>query len=176
MIVVALYICVVLCVAEITSIVAFAGGGYGFVRCSLSPFLGFLVGSSEWITYNFFTICSILPIAEALTHAFQTDRAWEPFYLFASYVAVVAWHTRGGRYFWYTMCICGAMSLALILVFILMSLTGNKSFFHGSSLNSPYRGYLNGSYGVFRDLIHPMYIFIGLDTIIIAGAKLNNVR
>lgn len=52
MLVVALgYFCLVFCIAEMTSILTFAGGSYGFTRAVLGPVTGFFVGVCESVEY-----------------------------------------------------------------------------------------------------------------------------
>ncbi|RYY82760.1 amino acid permease, partial [archaeon] len=41
------YVCLTFSLAEMTSILPFAGGSYGYVRCALGPFIGFVVGCCE---------------------------------------------------------------------------------------------------------------------------------
>jgi ethanolamine permease len=170
-----LYFFLVFCMAEMTSIVAFAGGSYGFVRCSISPFLGFLIGCSEWVTNNFMVMNCVMSMGQTITYSFQTHMNWEPLWFFLFYIAVICWHLKGGRYFWYTMCFGGIATFIIILLFVIASLTMDTSFFTKSSMTSSDAGFSKNAYGVFRMLIYPMWAFIGIETVTIAGAKISNV-
>jgi ethanolamine permease len=48
------YLVLTLCVAEMISVISFPGGYYGYVRCSMGPLLGFLVGCSGLVESIFF--------------------------------------------------------------------------------------------------------------------------
>ena len=40
-----LYVLLSVCLGELTSIVAFPGGSFGYCRCAFGPFFGYLVGT-----------------------------------------------------------------------------------------------------------------------------------
>ncbi|RYH08268.1 APC family permease [archaeon] len=50
--------------AELTSITNFAGGTYGYSRCSLGPKYGWLFACCELLQYNFFTIANVQGVVE----------------------------------------------------------------------------------------------------------------
>lgn len=53
------YFCLTAVLAELTSITNFAGGVYGYSRCSLGPKYGWIFACSEFLQYNFFTIANV---------------------------------------------------------------------------------------------------------------------
>ncbi|ETV84346.1 hypothetical protein H257_03582 [Aphanomyces astaci] len=49
------YLCLSLSMAEVTSMVPFAGGAYGLGRCTLGYYVGFILGCCEFLEYIVFT-------------------------------------------------------------------------------------------------------------------------
>jgi len=45
------YLCLMLCISEVTSALPFAGGSYGLARISLGFYPGFIIGCSEAFEY-----------------------------------------------------------------------------------------------------------------------------
>ena len=43
------FVCLCLCMAEMSSALPFSGGIFGFVRAALGPYMGFLVACSEFV-------------------------------------------------------------------------------------------------------------------------------
>eukprot|EP01031_Cornospumella_fuschlensis_P035406 gene35406-42915_t len=53
------YVCLTFSLAEMTSILPFAGGSYGYVRCTLGPFIGFIVGCCETMEYVLYVATAV---------------------------------------------------------------------------------------------------------------------
>eukprot|EP01042_Synura_sphagnicola_P034635 gene34635-44408_t len=97
------------------SMLPFAGGSYGYVRCALGPTAGFLVGCSETIKYILFVAgvvndVSVLIIIAAALPKYCLPAVWLIFYAIA-----VPLLTVGGRPFW-TMCMVLAVTTTLLFV------------------------------------------------------------
>lgn len=170
------YLCLVLCLAELTSIMAFAGGAYGYIRCSVSPFLGYLLGCCEWLQNNMFVISCVSSMAFAITEATRQPRALEILDFFIIYLFLLMFHIRGGRYFWMAMSACAILTVAVILLYILASFTADPNFFHTNiTTDKHYRFKTDNGGHVFHELYLPCWFFIGCETLTIAGAKIANV-
>lgn len=94
------YICLSLCLSEMTSVLPFAGGSYGYVRCSLGPFYGYLVGFCEGIAYILYVAASLLAIGTLFRDLFQSSFIYQPAYWFLFYAIALPFQIMGGAYFW----------------------------------------------------------------------------
>eukprot|EP01033_Poteriospumella_lacustris_P002322 gene2322-biopygen1008 len=65
-----MYVLLAVCFAELTSVVPFAGGSFGFCRAALGPFWGFMVGASE-VLENIMKVHKNLPRALVLGTLFS---------------------------------------------------------------------------------------------------------
>jgi amino acid transporter len=170
------YLCLVLCLAELTSIMAFAGGAYGYIRCSVSPFLGYLLGCCEWLQNNMFVISCVSSMGFAITEATRQPLAFEILDYFIIYLFLLMFHIRGGRYFWMAMSTCAILTTAVILLYILAAFTADPNFFHTNiTTDERYRFKTDNGGHIFHELYLPCWFFIGCETLTIAGAKIANV-
>lgn len=171
-----LYCAVAFCQAEMISIVAFSGGSYGFARASLGPLWGYLAGCSEWIQNNFYTITVVMDMGETITYAFQTPTHYEPLWFFLFYCAIVCWHTAGGRYFWYVMCVCAVVSMTLLAIYLLGCMTVDPVMY-SYKFDHRHEGQpFTGGFNFMKALSQPVGIYIGIETMCISAAKMANVR
>lgn len=112
-----MYILLSMCFAELTSIVAFAGGSFGYCRASLGPFWGFMVGASEMLENFLYVIVTVMTIGAAFTEIFAIDRMYEPLWFLLIYGIITGVHLRGGSLLWYTVIVCGLATSLLIIIF-----------------------------------------------------------
>ncbi len=63
------YGCLTLCIAEMAGIIAFSGGSFGYARCTLSPFIGYLVGMCDLLQCVLITSCSVYSVSRLLNIA-----------------------------------------------------------------------------------------------------------
>lgn len=168
------YTCLIVSMAELSSIIAFSGGSYGYVRCSISPFLGYIVGICELIQNNFYVICCVLSVGEAMTIGTGLPKRFEPLWFLLSYVFVLMFHVRGGRCFWAPMSIIAAMTIALMVLYCLGNMTAHTDSFYSQSLHNvpAFRG---DSKTFFIALHTPAWFFVGMETVVMNGAKIANV-
>ncbi len=109
--------------SELVGIVPFAGGSFGFVRCSLGPFLGFMAASAEMCMYMFYTIRTVQKMAQMVTFVTLLDKELEPVWALIAYCLVLVFHLRGGGWFWNTMLGCTIFTILLLAVFLVSSWT-----------------------------------------------------
>lgn len=100
----------------------FAGGLYGYVRCGMGPTVGFLVGCSESLRYVLFIAGGVAVIGNILSELSHSGESLHPLWWLVFYAFALPIHIIGGRTFWTTVTVLGAISLALILIFCLASL------------------------------------------------------
>lgn len=173
-----LYFLLVLCLAELTSIIAFAGGSYGYVRCGLSPFLGFLVGISEWFQNNNHMIGTVIVIGRSVNTGLELPREhWRPLWYFLTYVIAVLFVARGGKIFWYTMTGCAIFTIIFILMFIFGALFGDEHFQDTANerLGSYESGFMDSDNMILRVVNYSGWMFMGCEAVTVSIAKTTNV-
>eukprot|EP01040_Poterioochromonas_malhamensis_P003126 gene3126-3327_t len=84
------FIALYLCVAEMVSILPFAGGTYALARVTAGPYVGFLVGCCESMGNIIFAFIAMMPLGTTITYMFGGDPYYEPLYWFLIYVLVIA--------------------------------------------------------------------------------------
>lgn len=159
---------------ELTSITAFAGGAYGYSRCSIGPFYGYMFGMFEMLQNNFFTIVSIDACVTSSVIALNLNpQQFEPVFFVLYYLVLFLILYRGGSLFWYLMCGFAVVAFLIILAFSVatMSDTSSTSVYAHHLLTS----FDGGLHEFFKDLLFPCMIFIGAETATVAGAKIANV-
>lgn len=112
------YICLALCLSEMTSALPFSGGLFGFVRVTISPFWGFMVACCETIQNIFYVAASIIPFGEVISHATQLPREYEPIYWLIFFSVSISVNVFNGRTFWIFVNIMSSVSILLILVYV----------------------------------------------------------
>lgn len=111
-----------LCLSEMCSAVAFAGGSYGYVRCSLGPFYGFIAAAMEVVQYMMYTIYAVQKIAMIITKT-GVSESLEPIWALLAYVTITALHCKGGGYFWNVMIALTLFTVSIMLVYFFGSLS-----------------------------------------------------
>eukprot|EP01033_Poteriospumella_lacustris_P016793 gene16793-biopygen7552 len=106
-----------MCFAELSSIVAFAGGSFGYCRAALGPFWGFMVGASEMLQNFMYVIATVMVFAHTCTMLFASTRLLEPLWMALAYAMIFGVHLRGGMLFWYTVMVSGGVTVLLIVMF-----------------------------------------------------------
>ena len=79
------YICLALCVAEMAGAVAFSGGSFGYARCTISPFVGYLVGVYDLLQSGICTALFVDVIAKAFNIALDGTDEFLPLWWLAIY-------------------------------------------------------------------------------------------
>lgn len=167
-----MYLLLSMCYAELTSVVAFAGGSFGYCRAALGPFWGFLVGASEMLENFLYVVVTVMTIGSACTEVFGTSRQWEPVWYLLTYGLLVGVHLRGGELLWYTVMLCGIVTVALILLFCVSeTLTIDVSKYglqNGRLFN-------DGATGFMEAIYFPSTFYIGLEILPQTCDRVKNV-
>lgn len=106
-----------LCLSELVGIVPFAGGNFGFVRCSLGPFWGFMAACLEFLYYNMYNARSFLKMAMLVEAAHDFNPELQPLWAFVGMVFILGVNLRSGKLFWGLMMVTALFTLAIVLVF-----------------------------------------------------------
>eukprot|EP00981_Chlorochromonas_danica_P007994 scaffold1936_cov197-Ochromonas_danica.AAC.1 len=108
-------------IAEMTSILPFSGGSYGYVRCVLGPLIGYMIGFFEAMEYVMFVATSLDAVGRAISAITGTARNAEPIYWLFFYTICLPLHILGGSAFWKV----GAVLAVWIVILVLVYLLGN---------------------------------------------------
>eukprot|EP01033_Poteriospumella_lacustris_P023355 gene23355-biopygen8238 len=155
-----MYLLLSMCFAELTSVVAFAGGSFGYCRAALGPFWGFLVGASEMLENFLYVVVTVMTIGSACTEVFGTSRQWEPVWYLLTYGLLVGVHLRGGELLWYTVTVCGMITVALILLFCVSEAPTIDVSKYGMQDG---RLFSDGATGFMEAIYFPTTFYIGLE-------------
>ena len=161
--------------SELVCVVPFAGGAYGYVRCSLGPFVGFLAASTEMMMYMFYQIRTMQKIGQAFNNGAlnTTQSSMEPLWVFIAYIAVLLPHTFGGVHFWYTMISVTFISLVLLLIYLISSSTVDNCavWLPGNEFHD-----ISGTNTFMEILPLPMWFYMGICTLPLSAARIKNEK
>eukprot|EP01031_Cornospumella_fuschlensis_P034906 gene34906-42272_t len=129
------YFTLILCIAEMTSILPFAGGSYGFTRAILGPATGYFVAVSESLEYIVYVASAAASFGDLCVYLFDhTDDVAYPLYFVLLYCITVPFHVYGGHPFWVVSTILGALALFFIVLYCLANIPDadimNKADYH----------------------------------------------
>jgi|GEM_PF-788453 len=94
-IVAVMYLCLVLCIAEMGAALPHTGGAYSFARASMGPWGGFLTGLCENVEYVLTPAVVVSFLATYLAAVFETPTAWLPLYWISCYAVFIALNVWG---------------------------------------------------------------------------------
>lgn len=130
-----MYVLLAVCFAELTSVVPFVGGSFGFCRAALGPFWGFMVGASEVLENIMKVVVCVFLISLASTSVFETKESLQLLWIFLCYLSLLAIHLRGGPVFWAAVIILGLISIGTVLMFCIGNTKDIDVKLYGQSLH-----------------------------------------
>jgi amino acid transporter len=157
-----MYVLLAICFAELTSVVPFAGGSFGFCRAALGPFWGFMVGASEVLENIMKVVVCVYLMAMACNTIFETEARFTPFWILMWYTLLFGIHLRGGSFFWNTIIIMGLISIGTVLMFCIGNTKDIDVELYGQIDNSTFTG--EGE-PFLESLILPIWVYIGLEIV-----------
>lgn len=110
------------CLAEMVSVIAFPGGYYGYARCTVHPFFGYLVGCSGVIETIFVTAATVLRIAQAITICCGTPIKLEPLWWVLIHSGAILVHVQHHQVYWVAMLALTALCVLTYVIFTLGSI------------------------------------------------------
>lgn len=172
------YLSLSLCIAEMVSVIAFPGGFYGYVRCGIGPFLGFLVGCSGLIETVFYLAVTVLKLSQACVAALSLSDSYQPVFWFLAYVLILGFHIRGGKLFWTFMKTCTVISAIIILIYLFGSipfLDFNRYVYPNTHLPNADKTFNVDGRTFLNTLRLPGWFFVGIDMITLSCEEVKNV-
>lgn len=111
------YFVLLLCLSELVGIVPFSGGNFGFVRCALGPFWGYLAACMEFLYYSMYNARSLLKVSLLVQQAGDFNPDIQPVWALITLAVVVLVNIRGGLTFWSLMMFATLFTLAILMIF-----------------------------------------------------------
>ncbi len=164
------YLCLSLCLAEMSSAIPFSGGTYGLARVTLGNFPAYLIGITEIFNYLIYVAFTIGYIGGLLTQFFESDRRLEPLYWFLFYVFLLLVHSMSPKTWWNVQSLVAIALLVFVLLYCCLSAEdANFRKYVGSGLVLfPSRG--GQIHGFFKWLPEASWLFLGVETLPLASA------
>ncbi|KAJ1423007.1 hypothetical protein B484DRAFT_420765 [Ochromonadaceae sp. CCMP2298] len=161
------FICLTLCQAEMTSMLPFSGGSYGFARVTLGPFVGFIVGYMEALSNFMFTV----EVAEHFGYLVQimmgSTSQLRPVYWLFFYIPAVSLLVSGSKYFYPVTAGLAVFSLTVIAVYLLG--TSPDTDFMQYVVNSDDREIFPGGAGSIMKVLHiSAQLWLGVQSVTLA--------
>lgn len=122
LLVAAMYLGLVFCIAEMGAALPHTGGAYSFARASMGPWGGFITGLCENVEYVLTPAVVVSFLATYLAAVFETPPAWLPLYWIAAYAVFVALNIRGVELSFRVTVVITLAALACLSVFWLSAL------------------------------------------------------
>jgi ethanolamine permease len=117
LLVAAMYLGLVFCIAEMAAALPHTGGAYSFARASMGPWGGFITGLCENVEYVLTPAVVVSFLATYLAAVFETPPAWLPAYWVASYALFVALNVYGVELSFRVTVVITIAALACLVVF-----------------------------------------------------------
>lgn len=93
------HICLTFCLAEMTSFLSFAGGSYGYVRCTLGSTMGYLAGFFESVFYTLYHAIAVAQFADLFPAMTGMDKIYSPIIWLVFYSIALPVSIQGGSWF-----------------------------------------------------------------------------
>eukprot|EP00981_Chlorochromonas_danica_P005697 scaffold1172_cov180-Ochromonas_danica.AAC.24 len=111
------YLCLALCLAEITSALPFGGGLYGMTRVTLGPFFGFIVACCEMFQSIVFTTSLLFPAGVTAAEVFGLPDSFIPFFWIVMLGLCLVVNIMGVKYFWRMNTILVLTAIVLFIIY-----------------------------------------------------------
>jgi len=118
----AMYLGLVACVAEMGAALPHTGAAYSFARASMGPWGGFITGLCENVEYVLTPAVVVSFLATYLAAVFDSPPAWLPLYWVGAYAVFVALNVRGVELSFKVTVVITLAALACLAVFWISAL------------------------------------------------------
>jgi ethanolamine permease len=191
------YLCLMLSLSEITSSLPFSGGLYGFVRVSLGPLWGYLVGCCELVQNVFYVSAIALSLGKAFALITGLPSRYEPvawllFYVSSFYINFYDGNKRvyqidegrehhNHQWFWRTQSILSVVCVVLIILYIAVTIPHmNFNKYSLTSHHSLHQHQDSSSGGFIQRLISSLcfssLMFIGSESLTLTCIDVNSPK
>jgi len=118
------YICYISCVAEVSSIISFPGGSYGYVRCTVGPLIGYIVGLSEILQFMFHVANTMLFFIFTLETIFETNanNNERAVYIMICFIILLSSQMFGRKFMWYWVSFWSLISIGVFFMYLFVNI------------------------------------------------------
>ncbi|RHY81308.1 hypothetical protein DYB37_002018 [Aphanomyces astaci] len=154
------YLCLSLSMAEVTSMVPFAGGAYGLGRCTLGYYVGFILGCCEFLEYIIYVSVSVVTLGDMLTAQWTGlhDAVWVVWFL--SYVVGCAAFVHS-KVFWMWTRLLVVVSIGLLLLYCV----GSMPYLDVTLITQSEFAIIGGGYGFMQASPQAAWLFVGIESL-----------
>jgi ethanolamine permease len=164
--------------SELVGIVPFSGGNFGFVRCALGPFWGYLAACMEFLYYCMYNARALSKISLLVDAAGEFDTQWQPLWAFLAMVFVVLVNIRGGLTFWTFMMSATLFTLSILMIFYVgaYSHIDFKGYALGHNYSEQYQndGFIGDSSRYLFYVVRITTFYLGLDVLPLCSLRVVN--
>jgi amino acid transporter len=179
------YLCLALCLSEMSTSLPFSSGIYGFVRVTISPFWGFMVALCEVIQTILYVASTVIPLGGTITEATGFPMAYEPLYWFIFFLLTISINIFSTEtIFWRFITVLASISLILMLIYVLGSLGQVDFNEYATANNHTADGDIDDSEGeqevflpetMVQNLPLSCWFFVGIEILPLAASQMNVV-
>eukprot|EP00981_Chlorochromonas_danica_P007385 scaffold1704_cov194-Ochromonas_danica.AAC.2 len=116
------YLCLTLCLAEMTSALPFSGGLYGIVRVTMGPYLGFLMATCEMLQSIIFTSALLYPAGRETAALFGLSPSYAMLFWILFLLLPLTVNILGVKYFWRSNMVLMAVVVVLLIIYYAVSM------------------------------------------------------
>lgn len=159
-----LYLLLTLCLAEMASAISFSGGSFGYVRCTLGPFFGYLVGASEFLQNIVYVATCVIVAADALLLPLDISNTYRPLMCLLIYIIMIGMHSMPLKYYWRAIRFFAVFTMLVMFLYLFGAfpfMDFNKNALH----NGKSTGFDNNFYTFTQNFYYTNFFYIGIEIV-----------
>jgi amino acid transporter len=175
------YICLMFCLAEITSMISFSGGAYGLARVVLGFYVGFLVGYFELLEFTMYSSATIFYISIRICETFALNFWFQPLFWIIFYSACLFAVHCEGRFFWNLNIFFAVSCIILVLIYSCGSMqwidfSKNASLHRNNDSESASNWFAGGMYDFIKILPVTTWAYGGVESLSFTASEAINPK
>ena len=172
-----LYINLTLCLAEMSSMLPFSGGSYGFARVTMGTYPGYMVGASESLQYIMYTAASVELLGSCVTKALRVHASYGAFVWVTFYVSATAVLSGRADRFWGCSTALGVLTMGFLLVYIFVTPAANEDvgFEEYAQEGGEAKPFGQDMMTLMRYLPYSCWFFVGIECIPLVCSEVKKV-
>jgi amino acid transporter len=161
------YLCLTLCMSEMSSVLPFAGGAYGLGRCSLGFYIGFIIGCCETLEYIAYVSVSVVSLSDLIYEIHpETSRIFEPLIWLGIYALANIIQIHGTGCFWRFNMAIAWISLLLVVIYVIGSIQFMDFTRYSNDVRNSSSIYFIGGFPNFmKNLPTAAWFFVGIESL-----------
>ena len=171
------YFVLLVSLSELVGIVPFSGGNFGFVRCALGPFWGYLAACMEFLYYCMYNARTLVKISLLVEAAGDFRPDLQPLWAFLSVTFNVLMNLRGGLPFWSLMMLATVFTIAILVIFYVgtYSHLDFKGYGLGYNYTQQYHndGFIGNEVTFVGNIVRAITFYVGLDVLPLCSVRVS---